>query len=276
MKTHLVTFATSDFAAAQRRQAESANDVGGIDEVVLWDSERWSQQDFFRQHRDLASRQRGAGYWLWKPFIILKLLETVAKDDVVIYADVGRGRGGKFTTSVAPLVDWVRASRSGFLPGCYLPEGGTNGIMTKRDCFFYMQCDEQKYWDHCQIQATFSVWRPTELALTFLREWLAYCSDPRVVTDDPNTCGLPNLEGFREHRHDQSILTNLTLKHEIACYGDPSEGFARDIQKDINFLVARISNNRRLRAEILFREKVRHYWRHPGTALSKIIHAPRS
>lgn len=272
MKTHLVTFATSDFATAQRRQAASARAVGGIDEVVLWNSELWSQQEFFSQHRDVANRHRGAGYWLWKPFIILKLLESVAEDDVVIYSDVGRSKGGKFITSVAPLVGWVKASGAGFLPGCYLPEGGTNGIMTKRDCFVYMNCDERKYWDHCQIQATFSVWRRTERALAFLREWLDYCCDPRVITDDPNTCGLPNLDGFREHRHDQSILTNLTLKHDVACYGDPSEEFCRNIQKDINFLVARISDNRRLKAEILLREKMRHYWRHPGAAVAGLFH----
>ncbi len=93
MKTHFVSFATSDFAVAQRRQAASAKDVGGIDEIVLWNSHLWSQQEFFRQHREVASRRRAAGYWLWKPFITLKLLENVAKDDVVIYSDVGRGSG---------------------------------------------------------------------------------------------------------------------------------------------------------------------------------------
>lgn len=32
------------------------------------------------------------------------------------------------------------------------------------------------------------------------------------MTDDDNVCGKPNLAGFREHRHDQSILTNLAIR----------------------------------------------------------------
>ncbi len=113
-------------------------------------------------------------------------------------------------------------------------------------------------------------------ALMFLREWLEYCSDLRVITDDPNTCGLPNLDGFRSHRHDQSILTNLTLKHEIPCYGDPLECLPRNIQKDINLLVARIGGNRRLTAKIPMKEKTRHYWRHPKALAAEIIRSTMS
>src|SRR5205823_2371810 len=40
--------------------------------------------------------------------------------------------------------------------------------------------------------------------------------DRRCITDDMNECGLPNLPRFREHRHDQSILTNLCVKHKIS------------------------------------------------------------
>lgn len=253
MKTYLVTFASAAFQAAQRRQARTARQAGSIDKVVHWSADSWAQQEFFRRHHDVAGRRRGVGYWLWKPFIILDLLKNVTDDDVVIYWDVGRGRGYKFRTAVGPLVDWVRAADNGFLPGAYIPQRGPNSRWTKRDCFVLMNCDEKKYWDHCQIQATFSVWRRTEKSLAFLQEWLDCCCDTRLITDDPNTCGLPNLAGFAEHRHDQSILTNLVLKHEIACYGSPYDAFHSDVQKDINFLIARIRNDRMLKADILMR-----------------------
>jgi hypothetical protein len=40
-------------------------------------------------------------------------------------------------------------------------------------------------------------------------EWLAYASDPRLITDTDNTLGKQNLPRFREHRHDQSIRSLL-------------------------------------------------------------------
>ena len=45
--------------------------------------------------------------------------------------------------------------------------------------------------------------------------------DPRILCDGPNTCGLPNFEGFRDHRHDQSITTILAMKHGIETFPSP-------------------------------------------------------
>ncbi len=257
MKTYLVTFATAEFRTAQRCLAESARSAGGIDEVVLWDSDAWSQLEFFRHHREVTQCSIGAGYWLWKPYIILDLLRRVADDDVVIYCDTGRGGGYRFRADIGPLADWVKAADCGFIPGCYIPEWGPNRKWTKRDCFFHMNCDEPKYWDHCQIQATFSAWRRTARSLMFLQEWLDCCTDVRLVSESANTCGLPNLEGFIGHRHDQSILTNLAIKHGVTCYGSPTRTFLLERQKDINFLIARMCGDRLLNIELLLRYLVR-------------------
>ncbi|MDA0079651.1 hypothetical protein [Brachyspira hyodysenteriae] len=32
---------------------------------------------------------RGFGYWCWKPFIVLKTLESMNDNDILVYADVG-------------------------------------------------------------------------------------------------------------------------------------------------------------------------------------------
>ncbi len=47
--------------------------------------------------------------------------------------------------------------------------------------------------------------------------------DERLSTDSNNQCGLPNYEGFREHRHDQSIFILLTKKCGLLGFRDPSQ-----------------------------------------------------
>ena len=56
-------------------------------------------------------------------------------------------------------------------------------------------------------------------------EWLRYARDPRVVTDIPNQLGLPDFDGFIDHRFDQSILSNLIYKLdlEIPALREPSK-----------------------------------------------------
>ena len=46
-----------------------------------------------------------------------------------------------------------------------------------------------------------------------MSEYLYYAQDKRIITDDPNELGYNNYEGFRDHRHDQSILSLLTKKY---------------------------------------------------------------
>jgi hypothetical protein len=255
MKVYLATFATEGFRRAQALLNESALRHGGVDEIVAWGEREWRSHPVARECAEIATAKRGAGYWLWKPVMIAQLLERVGPDDIVIYHDSGWRDGYRFTRDVAPLADWVRGSPHGFLPGCYIAEYGPSRWWTKRDCFVYMGCDEAFYWDHPQVQATFSLWRRTEASRAFLAEWLAFAKDPRILTDAPNTAGLPNLDGFVDHRHDQSIITNLVLRHAIPCFGDPHATFPDvDIKKNINFLTARIAGDRigMLRMQALF------------------------
>lgn len=258
MRIYLVNFATQDFRHAQQELARSALQYGGIDEAVLWREDDWAKQDFCRQHRDIAARPRGAGYWLWKPYIIRDLLARVGGDDVVIYHDAGRGPGARFTHGVGPLVEWVKRAESGILPGCYIARHGANRRWTKRDCFVYMDCDAPRFWNHTQVQATYSVWRRTDRSLAFLDEWLRYACDSRILTDDASTCGLPDFPDFVEHRHDQSILTNLAIRHAIPCFGDPLQRFDDSgfSMKDINFLILRMKGDARTLARVRRRARL--------------------
>ncbi len=45
----------------------------------------------------------------------------------------------------------------------------------------------------------------------------------RILTDIPNVCGFDNLPGFRDHRHDQSVLSLLASSRGIIPHRDPSQ-----------------------------------------------------
>ncbi len=224
----------------QKRLHQSALQRGGVDAVIPWNAEKLQETEFARNNHQILSLKRGYGFWLWKPFIILDGLRKIDSGDYLIYHDVGRPKRGDPTRGytldrdIRPLVDWADAN-SGIYPGVYMPHHGKQKHWTKRDCFILMGCDEEKYWEATQIQATYNVWKNTPEVRAFVKEWLNYCLNPAILTDQENTRGLENFPGFKEHRHDQSVLTNLCIQRNVKPYGSPTQPIL--LHRDLNSLI---------------------------------------
>lgn len=43
--------------------------------------------DFLERNKDILQRTRGAGYWLWKPYIIFRELHLASDGDIIVYSD---------------------------------------------------------------------------------------------------------------------------------------------------------------------------------------------
>ena len=84
---------------------------------------------------------------------------------------------------------------------------------TKRDAFILLGVDQPFYAETGQFNAAFQVYRKTKFTEFFLGEYLYYAQDKRIITDDANVLGVSNYPEFRDHRHDQSILSLLTKKY---------------------------------------------------------------
>jgi len=213
MRIHFINYADARYTAVQDRLNLGAAVSRQFDTIRGYRREWLETTDFYRDNKALLDMPRGAGYWAWKPFIILDALEKQDDGDLVVYQDCG----DEFFT-----YDGLRDRLLEVAGSCdlVLTRGGDdhgltyrNSDWTRRDCFVLMGCDTAVYWNAPQVEAGIIVAKKTAWPLGILREWLRFCIMPQVVSDAPNTCGLPNLPGFRDHRHDQSILTNLAVKH---------------------------------------------------------------
>lgn len=203
MATVLVCYAAGPrvHQANQRALVASAR-RHGVDRVIARGP--WPEEDAFTQrHRAVLSAREGAGYWLWKPRCIQAALAESAEGDTIVYAD----SGADLRSPLAPLTDASRG-RDGVLFWNDYP----NWMHVKRDCFVLLGADRPAHHHARQLDAALLVFRNVPRARALVDEWLERCTDPRLVSDAPNTCGLPNLPGFTEHRHDQAILTLLFLQ----------------------------------------------------------------
>ena len=88
--------------------------------------------------------------------------------------------------------------------------------MTKKDCFVYMDCDEEDYHESKQLEAGFTFWKVCDEAKEILREWLEWCLDEKVGGDMTGFSNLKEDDNFKECRHDQSILTNMAVRDGLS------------------------------------------------------------
>ena len=219
----LLSYASPGYEPQQLAVVRSARNAGFTD-LLTWDRPMLEQTEFYARHRALLDVRKGGGYWLWKPYLIARELERLHSGDFLVYTDSGYPwRPLVIRQSLAPLLEWCEHDNGGLLPGVYIPRHGANRRWTKHECFITMNCDREPFWSQPQIQATFSVWQKCPAAESFVAEWLEWCTQPAALADERVMPGVTEYADFVDHRHDQSIMTNLALLRGVRCFGDPWE-----------------------------------------------------
>ena len=223
MKKILVNYADKTYSTAQKLNAKTGLEIGGFDEVRSF-SPSDIDKTFYNENRELLNEFRGNGYWLWKPYFILKVLHEVEEGDFVFYCDAG----AVFVDKIDYLIERSESLKQDILV-FEIPY--VEKEWTKRDAFILMGCDEKKYTDTLQRCGGFILCRKSKSSIQFLEEWITYHRDRRIVTDDENVMGKDNYPNFNEHRHDQSILGLLSKKFNFIALRDPSQ-FGNGMMKE--------------------------------------------
>ncbi len=213
---YLISFATKEFYESQKKLKSSALKFG-VDKVVSYKREDIIKTAFYKDNKDILNQKRGAGFWLWKPYIILDILEKVNDGDIVIYADAGI----EVISDLNPLIE-LCIKKNDVLIFC---DGGEhlNKEFTKRDCFIMMDCDSEEYWNSVQCLASFHIYIKNDSCVEFLNKWLFFCRNKHILTDVENICGKDNFSGFKDHRWDQSVLSLLSRKTKKEIFRDPTQ-----------------------------------------------------
>lgn len=215
MRVLLTNLSDESYYESRLRLNQSALKYGAT-EINSYSFEDLKQSEFYLENKKILDQPRGAGFWLWKPYIILESIKKVNEGDIIIYADAGI----EIIERLDPLLN-ICANREDIL--LFANGNLMNDQWTKRDCFILTGSDNKKYWFGLQCDASFCLFKKTPIAIRFLEQWFDYCRDERILTDMPNTMGKKNLPGFLAHRHDQSVLSLMAISNSIILYRIPSQ-----------------------------------------------------
>lgn len=224
MKYHFITYATNDYMNLARNIINSAIDKGKFDTVKIYTP---ADIDivFFNKNKNILNEKRGSGYWIWKPYIIQKRLNEIPEGDILCYCDSSY----LFLQNIQRLSEkWLK--NKNIAAANHKPNDVSfiEKNFTKKDAYILMNIatDQlESIKNSTQVWAGFVLLRKCHNSVRLIGEWLTYCQDERIVSDDISILGEEDDE-FRENRHDQTVLSLLLKK-----WGLPME----DISKEFLF-----------------------------------------
>ena len=212
----LITYGHNCCNGSKSRAVEAAVNDGKMDYAEALDLSTVSVP-FQMSHQDILCMRRGAGYWLWKPYIILQtLLYKLNDGDLLVYQD----SGSYFNKDIGPLLKLCQDQKPSILTfTMHFKERG----YCKRDALILMGMDDPIVYaeEAEQRQANLIVAMKNCETIQYFMEFLAYASDSRINTDRKNVLGKPNHEPFVQNRHDQTVHSLLSKKWGILSFRDP-------------------------------------------------------
>lgn len=206
MALHLVNFAKGEhYLKIQEKQRKLLspyfNSIFEYGEQFIYDSGYYE-----RNKNVIDTSSTGWGYCGWKGEVILDVMSKVNDNDLVFYSDVSDEiYNYKF-------FDWL-ILRTNQMGGRFFNLNYYNhGQWTRRKCFQVMGCDTPEFWSHRQLEAGTIGLLKNEDNIKLLKEWSMWCQLPDSIIAKFGQHQDDNLEGFVDHRCDQSILTNLVIR----------------------------------------------------------------
>lgn len=151
----------------------TAKHIGKADRLIEY-SCKDVPQSYKEDHKDIFSCKRGAGLWLWKPYLIEKTLCETPESEWLFYVDSAT----VFIRSVSHLIKCAQENHTDIM--LYeLPL--LDRQFTKKECY-----DALGITDYSQNQtlATFLLLKNTAKAREFVQEWLNLCEQKPLLASE--------------------------------------------------------------------------------------------
>jgi hypothetical protein len=185
-------------------------------QFIIFKKSLMNQLSFFNKYKHILEKERGCGYWLWKPFIINYVLEndkSIKENDILIYIDSSY----YFLEPLEELYN-DKLKESDIIVWKNKPNESTNFMKhyCKPDVILKYNMKKLVYTKNCiEYWAGLIVLKNTNYSRKIMKEWLDMCCIEEDLTDTESK----NINiNFIDHRHDQSLLSICLYKNNIKTY----------------------------------------------------------
>jgi hypothetical protein len=231
-----MSFGNQNFINSINRIKNEAESFNIFDNIVTYNDEKLKTKfpEFWSTHGNfINNNSRGYGYWIWKSYLVLKTLETMNKNDILVYADAGCELNNNGINRLKEYFEIVKNSNYGILSfELTYPEKQ----WTKMDLFNELDMNTSEHLNNKQLMATSFILKKCNHTMKLVSEWYKYSSSYHLIDDSQSI--VKNDDTFYEHRHDQSIFSLIRKKYgteimfnEVDSYNDFSPIKAKRIKE---------------------------------------------
>lgn len=221
MLKYFVSYGNEKFYKAKERIRKEAEESKFFDKILIYGPEHINNQfnsKFEYISKEFFTNFKGGGYWLWKAYFVKVVLDSLNEGDILVYCDSGstisRFGGKRFEE----YIDILKKSEYGIISFqmTHLPENN----WTKKEVFDFFEIDPySEIGKSGQYMATILVIMKKKHSVDLINKWFDLASNNHNLFTDytldskqnniKHFRSLQQINEFRDHRHDQSILSIL-------------------------------------------------------------------
>lgn len=224
MKIHLLSYGNHYYENKREDLRQTALKSKFFTEVKVFGFEDLDFL-FVKHFAEIFKYIRGGGYWIWKPYLIKKMLNSIDDDDILIYCDAGCELNFSGEKRFFEYIDILKSDQTGSL-AFELPHKEIE--YTKKEVFNHFKVSEEIRATN-QLVASAILLRKCNHTLLLVEKWFeTLVENPTLFTDEKDL-EIQDHQ-FIDHRHDQSIFSLIRK-----IYGSviiPDETYFLDFKRD--------------------------------------------
>ncbi len=215
-QTALVSYADNrDVYKLNQQALNVSGQLLNFDAIFSFDKKfLMNDGDFVKKNKHVLEQKTGDGYWLWKPYIILKIMEMLPDNYFLMYADCGY----VITQDLSHIWEIADKHQIVVVQGHVPIES-----RVQRQTLINTNCDTQQCITAPYIEASCLVLKNTKETREFVKTWLEVTKNPTSVINTPPPKGFSEHKNFSHHLHDSATLSVVTFqyKNKIPIYHMP-------------------------------------------------------
>lgn len=224
VRIHLITYGNDLYKKQRVFFRKLAENARFFDKITVF-TPRNLDKKFRNKFQSVLQLSKGAGYWIWKPYLLKRMIGQIPHNDILIYCDAGCLINGEGRRRFTYYIERLQHTPTGSL-AFELPYKEYE--YTKREVFNYFKCEKDIKISN-QLVGGVLLFRKCNHSNNLIDTYFNVLQDNVLLFTDEKNRDIQD-EKFIDHRHDQSVFS--IIRKQLGTDILPDETYFTDFLND--------------------------------------------